>query len=102
MTTTTKPPTAYQILHAVEQATGATAEEIKSDCKFPRITHPRFLAMLIYAETHPWSGNREAAEAVGRNHASTGLYALRRARFLFENDAAFRLAHKRAMEILNQ
>ena len=100
MTTTTKPPSAYQILHAVEQATGVPTTAILADNRLQATSYARFLAMLLVKELHPWSSQQDAAKAVGKRDPSTGRHGLMRAAYLMENDEAFRAAHKRAMEIL--
>lgn len=92
--------TPAQILAAVEQATGASAEEILTDRRTARVAIARFLAMHLYRETHPWSSNQDAAMAVGRIDPSTGRHGLMRADYLLKNDEAFQLAHKRATEAL--
>lgn len=92
--------TAAQILAAVEQATGASAEEIKADTRTARVSIARFLAMRLYHETHPWSSNLDAAMAVNKKDPGTGRHGLMRADYLLKHDEAFQLAHKRATEAL--
>lgn len=92
--------TPAQILAAVEQATGASAEEIKADTRTARVAIARFLAMRLYHETHPWSSNLDAAMAVNKKDPGTGRHGLMRAAHLLQHDEAFQLAHKRATEAL--
>ena len=97
---TAAPPTAAQILHAVELATGVPITAILADNRLQATAYARFLAMLLVKELRPWSTNLDAALAVGKKDAGTGRHGLMRGRYLLENDPQFQLAHKRAMEIL--
>jgi hypothetical protein len=98
---TTAPPTTKDILLAVESATGVPVSAILADNRLHATNYARFLAMRLYADTHPWASNLDAAKAVDRKDPSTGKHGLMRSEYLMENDPAFRLAHKRAMEILS-
>jgi len=89
------------IIEAVAKATNTTKDELLADCRTPRVSIARFLAMLLYHESHPWSSNLDAALAVGKKDAGTGRHGLMRARYLLENDEAFRMAYGRAKQILS-
>jgi len=93
--------TPAEIIEAVHEATGATPTEITSDVRTARVAIARFLAMLLYAESHPWSANIDAALAVNRVDPGTGRHGLMRARYLLENDDNFKLAYGRAKKTLN-
>jgi chromosomal replication initiation ATPase DnaA len=99
---TTAPPKTKDILLAVESATGVPVSAMLADNRLHATSYARFLAMRIFAETHPWASHLDAAKAVGKKDPSTGRHGLMRSEYLMENDAAFRLAHKRAMEILSE
>jgi chromosomal replication initiation ATPase DnaA len=92
--------TPAQIIDAVHQATGARPEEITSDVRTARVAIARFLAMLLYHESHPWSANIDAALAVNKKDAGTGRHGLMRARYLMENDPSFQAAHQKATALL--
>lgn len=93
--------TPAEILTAVHHATGASADEILTDCRTARVAIARFLAMRLYHDTHPWSSNQDAAIAVGKRDPGTGRHGLMRAAYLLENDAEFQQAHRVATEALN-
>jgi chromosomal replication initiation ATPase DnaA len=92
--------TPEQILAAVEEATGAKASEILTDKRTAHVATSRFLAMLLYAETHPWNSNQDAAMAVGKLDPGTGRHGLMRARHLLQHDPDFRVAYDRARKSL--
>jgi len=94
--------TPASILAAVHEATGVSPDSITSDKRTAQVATARFLAMRIYAETHPWSSNQDAAKSVGKLDPSTGRHGLMRAAYMLENDPAFRDAHKRVLESINQ
>jgi len=58
--------TAKQILEAVSAATGVKPDAITSDNRLHATNYARFLAMRLYADTHPWASNLDAAKAVGK------------------------------------
>jgi len=88
--------TPAEIIEAASIATNTSREEITGPVRTQRVSYARFLAMLIYAEENPWSSNRDAANAVHRAEASTGLWGLRRARQLMETDQQFQTAYRKA------
>jgi chromosomal replication initiation ATPase DnaA len=94
--------TPTQILAAVQHATGAKPEEILSDVRTARVAIARFLAMLLYAESHPWSSNQDAALAVGKKDAGTGRHGLMRGRHLLATDERFQTAYNATKALLNQ
>ena len=98
MTTTTRPPSAYEILLAVESATGIPTRAMLADNRLHATSHARFLAMLIYREAHPWSSNLDAALAVGKKDPGTGRHGLMRAAYLLQNDEQFKAAYARARQ----
>lgn len=88
------------IIAAVAAATNTTEAELLTDCRTPRVSIARFLAMLIYSEEHPWSSNLDAARAVGKKDPSTGRHGLMRAAHLLHNDEQFKAAYANAKRIL--
>lgn len=88
--------TPAEIIEAVHEATGATPTEITSDVRTARVAIARFLAMLLYAESHPWSANIDAALAVNKKDPGTGRHGLMRARHLLANDERFQVAYRKA------
>ena len=95
-------PKPYEILMAVEAATGVPPSVILTDNRVARTSYARFLAMLLFAEINPHASNHDAAKFVGKLDPSTGRHGLMRARFLLENDEAFREAHAAAREALKK
>lgn len=95
-----KPPQPYEILIAVEGATGVPPHVILSDNRVLRNSYARFMAMQLYRETHPWASNHDVAQAVGKKDPSTGRHGLMRAEFLLDTDETFRAAMQKARELL--
>ena len=91
--------TAAAIIAAVAAATNTTEAELLTDCRTPRVSIARFLAMLIYREAHPWSSNLDAALAVGKKDPGTGRHGLMRAAYLLQNDEQFKAAYAKAKGI---
>ena len=92
--------TPEEILAAVHEATGVPASEILTDRRTAQVSTARFLAMRLYADSHPWAANHDAAKAVGKIDPGTGRHGLMRAAHLMEHDPAFREAHAMATGLL--
>lgn len=97
MTTIPRPD---EILLAVESATGVPPSVILADNRVLRTSYARFLAMLLYKETHAWVSNHDVAQIVGKKDPSTGRHGLMRAEYLLANDEEFRKAHAVARQKL--
>lgn len=93
-------PKPYEILIAVESATGVPPHAILADNRLARTSYARFLAMLLFAEINPHASNHDAARFVGKIDPSTGRHGLMRARHLLEHDLDFRVAYDRARKSL--
>jgi len=100
MTTTANPPSPYQILHAVEMATGVPTFAILADNRLQATSYARFLAMLMVKELRPWSTNLDAAVAVGKKDAGTGRHGLMRAAYLLANDEQFKAAYAKVKAMI--
>ena len=94
--------TPAEILAAVHEATGASADEILTDRRTARVSIARFLAMRLYKDTHPWSSNQDAAMAVGKLDPGTGRHGLMRAAYLLEHNDEFKQAHAKARQLLTE
>ncbi len=97
---TTMPPKPYEILCAVDCATGVPPYAILADNRLQRTQYARYLAMHLYRATHPFSTHMDAALAVGKRDPGTGRHGLMRAAYLLENDPDFRRAYEQAAKEL--
>ena len=68
--------TPEEILAAVHEATGVPPSEILTDRRTAQVSTARFLAMRLYADSHPWAANHDAAKAVGKIDPGTGRHGL--------------------------